>query len=74
MSKLERDGQLIEKTDIPARPEELPDDIVEVDFESSHLSKYFSSQAWHHLLETGNTIQCNASAIRITKILFLCFS
>ena len=49
MSKLERDGQLIEKIDIPARPEELPDDLVEVDFESSHLSKYFSSQAWHHI-------------------------
>ena len=43
MSKLERDDQLIEEIDIPARPEELPDDIVEVDFESSHLSKYFSS-------------------------------
>ena len=49
MSKLERDGHLIEKIDIPVRPKELPDDIVEVDFESSHLSKYFSSQAWHHL-------------------------
>ena len=73
MSKFERDGQLIEKTNIPARPERI-DDIVEVDFESSHLPKYFSSQTWHHLLETGNTFQCNKSAIRITKILFLLFS
>ena len=43
--KLEKDSQLIEKIDIPTKPEELSDDIVEVDFESIHLSKYFSFKA-----------------------------
>ena len=53
MSKLERDGRLLEEADLKLQPEQLPDEVIDVDFESSHLRKYFTSQGWHHLLQTG---------------------
>ena len=54
ISKLERGGRLLEEADLKLQPEQLPDEVIDVDFdESSHLGKYFTSQAWHHLLQTA---------------------
>ena len=58
MSKLERDDQLLEKADLKLRPEQLPDEVIDIDFDCSHLGKYFTSQGWQHLLQTGENF-CN---------------
>lgn len=53
MSKLEKHGQIIDQADIKLGSEQLPDEVLDLDLDGSHLGKYFTLQGWHHLLQLG---------------------
>ena len=53
LSALERDGQLISKSDINSDSIELPDKIIDTDLKKGKLQNYFTPEAWNYLLHKG---------------------